>query len=123
VRALSGALRSRNFRLLLACDVISLTGSAVALVAVPFAVLAVGGSAMIYQHQARGTDKTITACMAKVRQEAVAESFVAGVPRVMAKIRRAALCPATLFSGGRAIASTVLPTSTGTVVAKTYIGS
>lgn len=45
MRALSGALRSRNFRLLLACDVISLTGSAVALVAVPFAVLAVGGSA------------------------------------------------------------------------------
>jgi predicted MFS family arabinose efflux permease len=42
---LSGALRSRNFRLLLACDVVSLTGSSVALVATPFAVLAVGGSA------------------------------------------------------------------------------
>lgn len=42
---LSGALRSRNFRLLLACDVVSLTGNAVALVALPFAVLAVGGSA------------------------------------------------------------------------------
>jgi MFS family permease len=41
---LSGALGSRNFRLLLACDVVSLTGSAVAVVAVPFAVLAVGGS-------------------------------------------------------------------------------
>ena len=45
MRALSGALRSRNFRLLLACNVTSLTGSAVALVATPFAVLAVGGSA------------------------------------------------------------------------------
>ena len=42
---LSGALGSRNFRLLLACNVVSLTGSAVAIVAVPFAVLAVGGSA------------------------------------------------------------------------------
>jgi MFS family permease len=42
---LSGALRSRNFLLLLACDVTSLTGNAVAVVAVPFAVLAVGGSA------------------------------------------------------------------------------
>ena len=42
---LPGALRSRNFRLLLACDVISLTGSSVAVVAIPFAVLAIGGSA------------------------------------------------------------------------------
>ena len=40
-----GALQSRNFRLLLACDVISGTGSAVATVAIPFAVLAIGGSA------------------------------------------------------------------------------
>jgi len=40
-----GPLRSRNFRLLLACDVISVTGTAVALVAIPFAVLAIGGSA------------------------------------------------------------------------------
>jgi len=40
-----GPLRSRNFRLLLACNVISVTGTAVALVAVPFAVLAIGGSA------------------------------------------------------------------------------
>lgn len=38
-------MASRNFRLLLGCDVTSLTGSAVALVAIPFAVLAVGGSA------------------------------------------------------------------------------
>ena len=38
-------MRSRNFRLLLACNVISMTGTAVAIVAVPFAVLAIGGSA------------------------------------------------------------------------------
>jgi MFS family permease len=42
---LHGPLSSRNFRLLLACDVISGTGSAVAFVAIPFAVLATGGSA------------------------------------------------------------------------------
>jgi MFS family permease len=41
----SGPLRSSNFRLLLACDVISATGTAVAIVALPFAVLAIGGSA------------------------------------------------------------------------------
>jgi MFS family permease len=40
-----GPLGSRNFRLLLACDVISATGTAVATVALPFAVLAIGGSA------------------------------------------------------------------------------
>ncbi len=40
-----GALQSRNFRLLVACDVISGTGNAVAFVAIPFAVLAIGGSA------------------------------------------------------------------------------
>ena len=45
VRLPQGPLRSRNFRLLLACNVISVTGTAVALVAVPFAVLAIGGSA------------------------------------------------------------------------------
>jgi MFS family permease len=39
-----GPLGSRNFRLLLLCDVISVTGTAVATVAIPFAVLAVGGS-------------------------------------------------------------------------------
>ena len=40
-----GALQSRNFRLLVACDVISGSGNAVAFVAIPFAVLAIGGSA------------------------------------------------------------------------------
>jgi MFS family permease len=38
-------MRSRNFRLLLACDVISGVGSAVAIVAIPFSVLAIGGTA------------------------------------------------------------------------------
>jgi MFS family permease len=42
---LGGPLASRNFRLLLACDVVSTFGTAVALVAVPFAVLGIGGSA------------------------------------------------------------------------------
>jgi MFS family permease len=45
MRVAQGPLRSRNFRLLLACNVISVTGTAVALVAIPFAVLAIGGSA------------------------------------------------------------------------------
>jgi MFS family permease len=40
-----GALESRNFRLLLGCDVVSGTGNAVAFVAIPFAVIAIGGSA------------------------------------------------------------------------------
>ncbi|MEP7023749.1 MAG: MFS transporter [Actinomycetota bacterium] len=40
-----GPLSSRNFRLLMTCNVISVGGSAVAFVAVPFAVLSVGGSA------------------------------------------------------------------------------
>jgi len=40
-----GPLQSRNFRLLLACNVTSVTGTAVAIVAIPFAVLAIGGSA------------------------------------------------------------------------------
>lgn len=39
-----GPLASRNFRLLLACDVVSWLGSAMAGVALPFAVLAIGGS-------------------------------------------------------------------------------
>lgn len=38
-------MRSRNFRLLLACDVTNGIGSAVATVAIPFAVLAIGGTA------------------------------------------------------------------------------
>jgi len=45
VLRMRGPLGSRNFRLLLACDVISGIGSAVAFVAIPFAVLAIGGSA------------------------------------------------------------------------------
>src|ERR1700689_1379564 len=40
-----GPLQSRNFRLLVACNVISVTGSAVSFVAIPFAVLRIGGSA------------------------------------------------------------------------------
>ncbi|MGN6792333.1 MAG: MFS transporter [Streptosporangiaceae bacterium] len=40
-----GAMRSRNFRLLLACDVTNGIGSAVAFVAIPFAVLAISGTA------------------------------------------------------------------------------
>jgi MFS family permease len=39
-----GPLGSRNFRLLLACNVVSLGGTAIAVVALPFAVLASGGS-------------------------------------------------------------------------------
>ncbi|HEY1641795.1 MAG TPA: MFS transporter [Streptosporangiaceae bacterium] len=42
---LSGPLASRNFRLLAGCNVISRTGSAIAFVAIPFAVLRAGGSA------------------------------------------------------------------------------
>jgi MFS family permease len=45
VRRPSGPLASRNFRLLLACDFVSVLGTAIAVVAVPFAVLAIGGSA------------------------------------------------------------------------------
>lgn len=40
-----GALASRNFQLLLASNVVSTFGTAVALVAIPFAVLSIGGSA------------------------------------------------------------------------------
>jgi predicted MFS family arabinose efflux permease len=39
-----GPLASRNFRLLVSCDVISMTGTAMAQVAIPFAVLRSGGS-------------------------------------------------------------------------------
>jgi MFS family permease len=42
---LTGALASRDFRLLVGCDVTSQAGSAMATVAVPFAVLRAGGSA------------------------------------------------------------------------------
>jgi predicted MFS family arabinose efflux permease len=44
-RPAPGPLRSRNFRLLAACNVISVAGSQVAAVAIPFAVLRSGGSA------------------------------------------------------------------------------
>jgi MFS family permease len=40
-----GPLSSRNFRLLVGCDVTSMVGTAMAGVAVPFAVLHIGGSA------------------------------------------------------------------------------
>lgn len=40
-----GPLASRNYRLLVACDVTSMLGSSVAAVAIPFAVLGSGGSA------------------------------------------------------------------------------
>jgi len=42
---LRGPLQSRNFRLLVTCNVISVAGSAVSFVAIPFAVLRIGGSA------------------------------------------------------------------------------
>lgn len=45
MRVPRGPLRSRNFRLLQACNVISVAGTAVAIAAIPFAVLAIGGSA------------------------------------------------------------------------------
>jgi hypothetical protein len=42
-----GPLRSRNFRLIVTSNVISLAGSAVYFVAIPFAVLGIGGSASL----------------------------------------------------------------------------
>jgi len=45
MRLAAGALASRNFRLLLASNVVSTFGTGVALVAIPFAVLSIGGSA------------------------------------------------------------------------------
>jgi MFS family permease len=44
VKVLRGPLRSRNFQLLLGCDVISMAGTSIAVVATPFAVLSIGGS-------------------------------------------------------------------------------
>ena len=38
-----GPLASRNFRVLAACNIINVAGSAVSLVALPFAVLSTGG--------------------------------------------------------------------------------
>jgi len=40
----AGPLRSRNFQLFLACDVVSMAGTSIAAVAVPFAVLSIHGS-------------------------------------------------------------------------------
>jgi MFS family permease len=45
MQSVQGPLRSRNFRLLIACSVISVGGSQIAAVAMPFAVLRSGGSA------------------------------------------------------------------------------
>jgi MFS family permease len=45
VRLLRGPLASRNYRLLVACDVTSMLGMSMATVAIPFAVLSIGGSA------------------------------------------------------------------------------
>ena len=42
---LRGPLASRNYRLLVACDVTAMLGSSMAAVAIPFAVLGIGGSA------------------------------------------------------------------------------
>lgn len=42
---LRGPLRSRNFRLLVTCNIISVAGTAVYYIAIPFAVLSIGGSA------------------------------------------------------------------------------
>jgi MFS family permease len=44
VRMLRGPLSSRNFQLLLACDVVSMAGTSIAVVATPFAVLSIGGT-------------------------------------------------------------------------------
>jgi len=44
MRSAPGPLGSRNFRLLLACDVMSIAGTGIAVVAVPFAVLSIGGT-------------------------------------------------------------------------------
>jgi MFS family permease len=44
MRSPPGPLRSRNFRLLVACDVVSLAGTSIASVAIPFAVLAIHGT-------------------------------------------------------------------------------
>lgn len=44
MRSPPGPLRSRNFRLLVACDVVSLAGTSIASVAIPFAVLSIHGS-------------------------------------------------------------------------------
>jgi MFS family permease len=44
MRSPPGPLRSRNFQLLVACDVVTLAGTSIASVAIPFAVLSIHGS-------------------------------------------------------------------------------
>jgi MFS family permease len=58
-----GPLQSRNFRLLLASEVISVAGTAVAVVAIPFAVLAIGGSASDVGYVATGALVPMIACL------------------------------------------------------------
>jgi MFS family permease len=58
-----GPLRSRNFRLLTACNVISVTGSQVGAVALPFAVLRSGGSASDVGYVATAELIPLTACL------------------------------------------------------------
>jgi predicted MFS family arabinose efflux permease len=60
---LRGALASRNFRLLVSCDVISVAGSAVSLVVLPFAVLGIGGSAGDVALVATAKVLPLTACL------------------------------------------------------------
>jgi hypothetical protein len=71
MRLLRGPLRSRNFQLLLACDVVSMAGTAIALIAIPFAVLSIGGS---------GSDVGFVATAALLAVPLIAAAaFVAGV--------------------------------------------
>jgi MFS family permease len=63
VSSWSGPLASRNFRLLLACDVTSWLGSAMAGVALPFAVLAIGGSPADIGYVATSSLLAMMACL------------------------------------------------------------
>jgi predicted MFS family arabinose efflux permease len=58
-----GPLGSRNFRLLAACTLISVTGSQVAAVAIPFAVLRSGGSASDVGYVASAELISMIACL------------------------------------------------------------
>jgi len=60
---LGGPLRSRNFRLLAACNVISVAGSQAAAVAIPFAVLRSGGSASDVGYVATAELIAMTGCL------------------------------------------------------------
>ena len=59
----TGPLRSRNFRLLAACNVISVAGSQVSAVAIPFAVLRSGGSASDVGYVATAELIPLIACL------------------------------------------------------------